>query len=85
MKTLLEITKNNVSCHNVVNRWKIEFSFVFIGDVNGSVEAILNTLVTYSSQRCRLDLIHHGIGEVTLNDVETAQLFNGKSFTSTNL
>ena len=63
----------------------LEFCFLFIGDVNGSVEAILNTLVTYSSRKCRLDLIHHGIGEVTLNDVETAQLFNGRSFTTTNL
>ena len=53
------------------------YIFYLTGDVDGSVEAILGTLETYQSHLCRLSLIHHGLGEVTLNDVEMAKLFNG--------
>lgn len=50
-----------------------------LGDVDGSVEAILDALDTYTSTKCRLDMLHYGIGNVTLNDVELAASFNGKS------
>lgn len=48
------------------------------GDVDGSVEAILDMIETYSDHdRCRLDLISYGVGNVSENDVELAQTFNG--------
>ena len=45
--------------------------------MDGSVDAIIDTLNTYRSQKCRLSIISYGVGEVTLNDIETAKLFNG--------
>ncbi|KAH8027590.1 hypothetical protein HPB51_007140 [Rhipicephalus microplus] len=48
------------------------------GDVDGSVEAVLDLLDTYHShQKCRLDIIHYGVGPVSESDVELAQPFNG--------
>lgn len=41
------------------------------GDVDGSVEAILDILETYDEHdRVRLDLVHFGVGPVTPNDLE---------------
>lgn len=48
------------------------------GDVDGSLEAILDTLDTYNSKKCRLDLIHYGVGSITESDVELAEAFKGK-------
>lgn len=46
------------------------------GDVDGSVEAILDILETYDEHdRVRLDLVHFGVGPVTPNDLETAEMF----------
>ena len=50
------------------------------GDVDGSLEAIMDTLDTYHSKKCRLDLVHFGIGNVTESDVELAKAFQGGSF-----
>ncbi|KAL3873915.1 hypothetical protein ACJMK2_036992 [Sinanodonta woodiana] len=52
-------------------------SFVLKGDVDGSVEAIMDVLDTYEDGRCRLDLIHYGVGSITETDIQLAQLFNG--------
>ncbi|KAK3599626.1 hypothetical protein CHS0354_029082 [Potamilus streckersoni] len=56
---------------------EIVLSFVLKGDVDGSVEAIMDVLDTYEDGRCRLDLIHYGIGNITETDVQLAQSFNG--------
>ena len=53
------------------------FHFAYLGDVNGSIEAILNILSTYNSQLCHLDILHYGVGPVTENDVEMAATFEG--------
>ena len=45
--------------------------------MDGSVEAILDTLDSFNSKQCRLDLIHYGVGNVTESDVEMAEAFNG--------
>nr|KAG5699746.1 hypothetical protein BaRGS_014162 [Batillaria attramentaria] len=52
---------------------------VFCGDVDGSVEAILDILDSYDSKKCRLDLVHYGVGNVTENDVEMAEAFQGEA------
>lgn len=44
----------------------------------GSVEAILDVLETYESKQCKLDIIHYGIGNVSVTDIEYADAFKGK-------
>ncbi|XP_026318056.1 translation initiation factor IF-2, mitochondrial isoform X2 [Hyposmocoma kahamanoa] len=51
-------------------------SLVIKGDVDGSVEAILDILETYDEHdTVRLDLVHYGVGPVTPNDIEVAEAF----------
>ncbi|BES96884.1 Translation initiation factor if-2 [Nesidiocoris tenuis] len=45
------------------------------GDVDGSVEAILDVLETYNNPKCRLDLVHYGVGPITQNDLVLAESF----------
>lgn len=45
-------------------------------DVDGTLEAILDTLDTYESTDCKMELVHYGVGPVTPNDVELAETFN---------
>lgn len=54
-----------------------EFSVVVKGDVDGSVEAILDILETYDSSQCQLNLLSYGVGIVTEQDVEMAAIFKG--------
>ncbi|XP_034938627.1 translation initiation factor IF-2, mitochondrial [Chelonus insularis] len=57
-------------------------SIILKADVLGSVEAILEALETYEDEnRCHLDVIHYGIGPVSENDVEMAEVFNGMIYT----
>lgn len=50
------------------------------GDVLGSVEAIMDVLDTYSDEnKCRLSVVHYGVGPVTETDLELAKTFNGKN------
>jgi translation initiation factor IF-2 len=54
-----------------------QVSIVIKGDVDGSLEAILDVLETYDSKQCRLDIIHYGVGALTESDVNLAEPFNG--------
>lgn len=46
-------------------------------DVHGSLEAILNVLDTYDcSNKCRLSLVHYGVGPVSSSDIDLAITFN---------
>ncbi|XP_027476791.1 translation initiation factor IF-2, mitochondrial isoform X1 [Zalophus californianus] len=48
------------------------------GDVDGSVEAIVNIMDTYdASHECKLELVHFGVGDVSENDVNLAETFCG--------
>ncbi|XP_035925764.1 translation initiation factor IF-2, mitochondrial isoform X1 [Halichoerus grypus] len=48
------------------------------GDVDGSVEAIVNIMDTYdASHECKLELVHFGVGDVSENDVNLAETFRG--------
>ena len=51
---------------------------LFPGDVDGSVEAILDVLATYNSDQCELDVMMFGSGAVSEEDVQLAADFNGK-------
>ncbi|CAG9565150.1 unnamed protein product [Danaus chrysippus] len=46
------------------------------GDVDGSVEALLDILETYDDSRVKLELVHYGVGQVTPGDIEIAQAFD---------
>ena len=48
-----------------------------LGDVNGSVEAVLDALETYKSQQIKLSVLHSGVGPVSENDVKMAAPFKG--------
>lgn len=51
-------------------------SVILKSDVSGSCEAILDVLETYHAHdRCRLDVIHYGVGEITEGDIELAKAF----------
>lgn len=53
-------------------------NIILKGDVHGSVEALLDVFETYhSNDRCRLDVVHYGVGDVNDGDLELAKLFNG--------
>ncbi|XP_033096532.1 translation initiation factor IF-2, mitochondrial-like [Anneissia japonica] len=54
-----------------------ELNIVLKGDVDGSVEAILDALSTYDSDQCKLDILHCGVGIVSEKDVEIAKTFDG--------
>lgn len=56
-----------------------------VGDVDGSVEAILDILDSYCSPQCQLHLLSFGVGIVTEQDVEMAETFKGKSYGVFNL
>lgn len=53
---------------------------VFVADVDGSLDAILEVVGTYNSHDiCELNIIHSGVGPITLSDVEAAETFQGKN------
>ncbi|VVC33349.1 Translation protein, beta-barrel domain,Translation initiation factor IF- 2, domain [Cinara cedri] len=54
---------------------EICLNVVIKGDVIGSIEAILDVLDTYDSNLCKLDIVHYGIGNVSLSDIEYADAF----------
>lgn len=48
------------------------------GDVDGSVEAILNILDSYDAdEQCELDIVHFGVGDISENDINLAETFSG--------
>lgn len=54
-----------------------KFNIILKGDVHGSVEAILDVLDTYDyNDRCRMSIVHYGVGEITEGDIELAKIFN---------
>lgn len=54
-----------------------KINIILKGDVHGSVEAILDVLDTYDcTDKCRLNIVHYGVGEIVDGDVELAKAFN---------
>lgn len=62
---------------SIVLRYLVFIFCYCLGDVDGSVEAILDMLDTYSGSVCKLELVHYGVGSVNLSDVELADAFKG--------
>ncbi|KAM9363223.1 translation initiation factor IF-2, mitochondrial isoform 1-T1 [Symphorus nematophorus] len=62
-------------------REELRLPLIIKGDVDGSVEAILNILDSYDAQhQCQLELLHFGIGDVSENDVNMAATFSGSIY-----
>uniref|UniRef100_A0A8C1PFL1 Translation initiation factor IF-2, mitochondrial n=1 Tax=Cyprinus carpio TaxID=7962 RepID=A0A8C1PFL1_CYPCA len=50
------------------------------GDVDGSVEAILNILESYDADdQCELDVVHFGVGDISERDITLAETFSGEA------
>uniref|UniRef100_UPI0037E8E446 translation initiation factor IF-2, mitochondrial n=1 Tax=Semicossyphus pulcher TaxID=241346 RepID=UPI0037E8E446 len=59
----------------------LSLPLIIKGDVDGSVEAILNILDSYDAQQqCQLEVVHCGIGDVSENDVNMADTFTGSIY-----
>ncbi|KAF7991516.1 hypothetical protein HCN44_008887 [Aphidius gifuensis] len=70
--------KEIIEDENAVPRLNV----IIKGDVLGSVEAILDVFDTYGDEnRCRLDVVHYGIGVVSESDIELADAFNAIIYT----
>ncbi|KAJ8976862.1 hypothetical protein NQ317_014257 [Molorchus minor] len=52
-------------------------NLIIKADVDGTLEALLDTLDTYQSNECKMDLVHYGVGSITQTDIELAETFNG--------
>ncbi|NWY68742.1 IF2M factor, partial [Erithacus rubecula] len=56
-------------------------SLIVKGDVDGSVEAILNILDSYDCEdECKLEIVYFGMGDISENDISLAEAFNGVIF-----
>lgn len=54
-----------------------KLNIILKGDVHGSVEAILDVLDTYDrNDKCRMSIVHYGVGEIAEGDIELAKVFN---------
>jgi len=47
------------------------------GDVDGTLEAILDILETYDSPHCQLHVLSYSVGNVTETDIDMAATFDG--------
>ncbi|CAI5678768.1 unnamed protein product [Oreochromis niloticus] len=60
---------------------QLSLPVIIKGDVDGSVEAILNILDSYDAQQqCELEVVHFGIGDISENDVNMAEMFGGSIY-----
>ncbi|XP_005748657.1 translation initiation factor IF-2, mitochondrial [Pundamilia nyererei] len=60
---------------------QLSLPLIVKGDVDGSVEAILNILDSYDAQQqCELEVVHFGIGDISENDVNVAEMFGGSIY-----
>ena len=52
--------------------------FLVTGDVDGSVEAILDAFATYDCQhQCKMEVLSYGVGIISDKDIELADTFSG--------
>jgi translation initiation factor IF-2 len=72
-----ELTTSKVASFDDITRrisaqGKPELSVIVKADTQGSVEAIVDSLREIKSEKVTLNIIHSGIGNVTMNDVQRA-------------
>ncbi|XP_056136024.1 translation initiation factor IF-2, mitochondrial [Lampris incognitus] len=60
---------------------ELTLPLIIKGDVDGSVEALLNILDSYDAhEQCQLEVVHFGIGDITESDVSMAETFSGSVY-----
>ena len=71
-------TAERLVCHKMLLQCCLcDVYFNCTGDVDGSLEAILDILETYNSPQCQLHLLNYGVGNISESDIEMAATFNG--------
>lgn len=75
-KTVLDTAKKEEKKNE-----ETRYNILIKGDVEGSIEAILDVLTTYNSPLCKFDVIDFGVGNVTIGDVEIAEVFKSDVYT----
>ncbi|XP_037620161.1 translation initiation factor IF-2, mitochondrial isoform X2 [Sebastes umbrosus] len=74
-------TKFAIRPSEKTQRDELSLPLIVKGDVDGSVEAILNILESYDAQQqCQLEVVHFGIGDVSENDINMADTFTGSIY-----
>ncbi|QJC32967.1 translation initiation factor IF-2 [Enterobacteriaceae endosymbiont of Donacia semicuprea] len=67
-KIFLDLNDNNKNIH--------EINILLKADVQGSVEAIKDTLMNLSNEKINIKIIHSGVGEITETDISFAMASN---------
>jgi translation initiation factor IF-2 len=62
--------------NQVVSEGPKEFNVIIKGDVQGSIEAVINSLQKISGERVNVKIIHSSVGGITENDVMLASASN---------
>uniref|UniRef100_A0A673LEA2 Translation initiation factor IF-2, mitochondrial n=1 Tax=Sinocyclocheilus rhinocerous TaxID=307959 RepID=A0A673LEA2_9TELE len=79
---LYRANKHKLS-HRLSEKTEIEeltLPIIVKGDVDGSVEAILNVLESYDADdQCELDVVHFGVGDISERDINLAETFSGRN------
>ncbi|XP_037545578.1 translation initiation factor IF-2, mitochondrial [Nematolebias whitei] len=74
-------TQQNTKVSKKTQSEQRSLSIILKGDVDGSVETLLDILDTYDGQQqCQLELVHFGIGDVTENDINMAEMFGASIY-----
>lgn len=55
----------------------MHFFLGYVGDVDGSIEAINDAIATYKSKKIKLNVLSSKVGAVNENDIRLAQTFKG--------
>lgn len=73
-------TNNRVSLENLFDRIKEgemkELNIVVKGDVKGSVEALIQSLVKLTNEEVKINIIHSGVGGINESDISLASASN---------
>ncbi|KAJ8366099.1 hypothetical protein SKAU_G00149300 [Synaphobranchus kaupii] len=57
---------------------ELTLPLIIKGDMDGSLEAILDILETYDAdEQCHLEIVHFGVGDISENDLNLAETFSG--------
>ena len=72
-----QLNKTTQSHEYVKEGGRIFVPVVVKGDVMGSVEAVIEVLMSRQPEGVELNVIHSGVGPITESDVETASATNG--------
>ncbi|KAM9314582.1 translation initiation factor IF-2, mitochondrial isoform 2-T3 [Pholidichthys leucotaenia] len=60
---------------------QLRLPIIIKGDVDGSMETLLNILDSYDADhQCQLDVVHFGVGDISENDVNMAKMFGGSIY-----